>query len=119
MVHTGPPQTGIPRHLEQSLQPDHTYPHREAQASTGEHLWAERAPSLSHIPTTVYFHRRCPTVLGSGSIVDTYREGDAKSLALLGPKERTTGIGGVRGRCPLGKPGAMGSLACHDVGGFY
>lgn len=119
MVHTGPPQTGTPRCLEQSPQPDHTYPHREAQASTGEHLWAERAPSLSHIPITVYFHRCYTTVLGSGLIVDTYREGDAKSLERAGTEREENGIGGVRGRCPLRKPEAMGSLACHDVGGFY
>lgn len=91
MVHTGPPQTGIPRHLEQPLLPGQTHPGRDTQASTQGAPWAERAPSVSLIPTQVYFHRHCSTVLGSGLIVDTYGEEDTESRAHAGTKETEMG----------------------------
>lgn len=79
MVHTGPPQTRIPRHLEQPplpVTPTLARMHRPPYMGTP---WAE-----SHIPILVHFHGHCNTVLGFGLIMDTYGEGDAKSLAPAG-----------------------------------
>lgn len=80
MVHTRPPQTGIPRQFERARLPSQIHPCLHTGLHRADTLGRESTGSQSHSHPE-RFHRHCSTVLGSGLIVDPYGEGRANSLA--------------------------------------
>lgn len=78
--------------------------HRPQQGNNCE----QREHHLSHIPATVY--RCCTTGQGSGLIMDTYREGDAKSLERAGTEREENGIGGLKGKVSFREAWGNGEL---------
>ena len=75
---------------------------------------------LIHTPTPVHFQRHGGKVLGSELIVDSCGERCTKSLACAGTESQRGKQGRrAKGKVSLGRSGAVESLACHNVGGFY